>query len=102
MCQWMTDHQQGRGAKSDLDYLQDATYMSGLPYLMYVFARELPEQRELVGGGDQELDFIRELVHQAGDPAISLVANWEVLTWSMMSYAERLRPEAHFRMRPDN
>jgi hypothetical protein len=76
--------------------------MSGLPYLMYVFARELPEHRELVGGGDEELHYIRELVHQAGEPAISLVANWEVLTWSMMSYAERLRPEAFFRSRPDN
>lgn len=100
MSQWMKDHQQGRGAKNDLNYRQDATYMAGLPYLMYVFARELPEHGDLVAGGDAELRFIQELVRQAGDPSISLVANWEVLTWSMVSYAERLQPGALFRLPP--
>ena len=102
MCQWMTDHQQGRGATSDLDYLHSATYMSGVPYLMYVFARELPEHRDLVAGGDQELRYVRELVSKSGDSSISLVETWEVVVWSMMSYAERLRPGALYRSGPDN
>lgn len=104
MSQWMKDNQQGRGAKNDLNYLKGATYMAGLPYLMYAFAGQLPEHRDLDQAGDQELRYVHGLLFKSGNPPVSLVETWEVMTWAMMSYAERLCPGALFRargVRPD-
>jgi hypothetical protein len=99
MSQWMKDNQQGRGAKSDLNYLKGATYMAGLPYLMYAFAGQLPEHRDLEAAGDQEMRYVHGLLVKSGDPSISLVETWEVTSWAMISHAERLCPGALFRSR---
>jgi hypothetical protein len=49
----MKENQQGRGAASKWNYLKESTYMGGLPYLMYVFARELPENAGLDQAADR-------------------------------------------------
>jgi hypothetical protein len=91
---WMAENQRGRGAKSRWDYFNDATYMSGMPYLMYVFARHLPEHRDLSSAADQELRYIAGLLSNDVKLPIAHVTTWELTTWAMMSYAEKLNPGA--------
>jgi hypothetical protein len=97
MSQWMNDNQQGRGAKSTWDYCKESTYMAGLPYLMHVFARELPENAGLDQAADEELHYVHGLLFENGDPPLSLVETWELMSWAMMSYAEKLSPGSLFR-----
>lgn len=97
MLQWMKENQQGRGAASRWNYRKESTYMGGLPYLMYVFARQLPEHAGLDQAADQELRYIYGLLYRHGDPPVSLVETWELLSWAMMSYAEKLNPGSLFR-----
>jgi hypothetical protein len=97
MVQWMQENQQGRGAKSQLNYLKEATYMAGIPCLMYAFAEALPEHPNLSQAADQELDYVHGLLWKNGPPQLSLLETWELTTWAMMSYAEKLRPGALYR-----
>lgn len=94
---WMAENQQGRGAKTPRDYFGSDTYMAGMPYLMYAFARQLPERRDLTQAADQELNYITKLLFKDGDPAATRLTVWEPMSWTMMSYAERLRPGAILR-----
>jgi hypothetical protein len=71
--------------------------MAGLPFLMCIFARELPQYRELVSPADRELRYIGDLLLRDGEPNPSRLMVWEVMTWGMMSYAERLAPGAMHR-----
>lgn len=64
------------------------------PYLMYVFARKLPQHRGLTEPADRELRYIGDLLLADGKPNVSRLMVWEVMTWGMMSYAERLSPGA--------
>ena len=91
---WMAENQKGRGAASKWDYLGKATYMSGIPHIMYVFARKLPQHQDLHSAADRELQFVSRLLFEHGDPEVSRVTTWEFMTWAMMSYAERLSPGA--------
>ena len=70
---------------------------AGLPYLMYVFARGLDKHRSLVAPADGELRYIGNLLLSGGKPNVSRLLVWEVMTWGMMSYAERLSPGALYR-----
>jgi hypothetical protein len=94
---WMAENQKGRGARTSLDYFGNDTYMAGMPYLMYAFARQLPDRRDLARAADQELDYITKLLFKDGDPAATRLAVWEPMSWTMMSYAEKLRPGAILR-----
>ena len=94
---WMAENQKGRGATSQWNDFKGATYMAGMPYLMYVFARELPEHQGLVQAADQELQYVHDLLWKNGDPPLSLVEPWENMTWMMMSYAEKFSPGSLFR-----
>lgn len=93
---WMANNQKTRGADVP-DYLVRNVDMAGLPYLMYVFARKLPQHRGLTEAADGELRYIGDLLLRDGKPNVSRLMVWEVMTWGMMSYAERLSPGAMHR-----
>ncbi len=98
MFRWMAENQKGRGAKSKWNYLDGATYMSGNPYLMYAFARYLPQYGDQVAEADKELRYVTGLLYENGKkPRATKLQVWELMTWAMMSYAERLSPGALFR-----
>jgi hypothetical protein len=88
---WMAKNQKTRGAPIP-DYLEKNVDMAGLPYLMYAFARLLPRHRDLIPAADRELRYIGDLLLRHGKPNVSRLMVWEVMTWGMMSYAERLAP----------
>ncbi|MHC4741022.1 MAG: glycoside hydrolase family 76 protein [Planctomycetota bacterium] len=94
--EWMAANQKTRGADVP-DYLVKNVDMAGLPYLMYSFARQLPQYRGLTVPADRELDHIGNLLLGDGTPNVSRLMVWEVMTWGMMSYAERLSPGAMHR-----
>jgi hypothetical protein len=87
----MAKNQKTRGADVP-DYLVRDVDMAGLPYLMYAFARQLPQHRGLIGPADGELRYIGDLLLRDGTPNVSRLMVWEVMTWGMLSYAERLSP----------
>jgi SAM-dependent methyltransferase len=93
---WMAKNQKTRGANVP-DYVVRNVDMAGLPYLMYAFARQLPQHRGLTGPADCELRYIGDLLLRNGTPNVSCLMVWEVMTWGMMSYAERLSPGAMHR-----
>jgi len=93
---WMAQNQKTRGANVP-GYLVKNVDMAGLPYLMYAFARQLPQHRGLIGPADSELRYIGDLLLRDGTPNVSRLMVWEVMTWGMMSYAERLSPGAMHR-----
>ena len=68
--------------------------MAALPYLMYAFARHDKRFRDQIGPADRELRYIGDLLLSRGEPNVSRLMVWEVLTWGMLSYAERLCPGA--------
>ncbi len=90
---WMAQNQKSRGADVP-DYTERNVDMSALPYLMYGFARQVPRFRGIVAAADGELDYIGKLLLAQGDPNVSRLMIWEVMTWGMLSHAERLRPGA--------
>jgi hypothetical protein len=92
----MAENQKTRGADVP-DYVVRNVDMAGLPYLMYVFARQLPQHRGLTAAADRELNYIGRLLLRDGKPNVSRLMVWEVMTWGMMSYAERLSPGAMHR-----
>jgi len=71
--------------------------MAGLPYLMYGFAHQVPRRRTIAADADGELDYVGRLLLSRGDPNISRLMIWEVMTWGMLSHAERLAPGALLR-----
>jgi hypothetical protein len=87
---WMAKNQKTRGADVP-DYVVRNVDMAGLPYLMYAFARQLPKHQGLTDPADCELRYIGDLLLRDGLPNVSRLMVWEVMTWGMMSYAERLR-----------
>ena len=88
---WLAGHQKTRGAAVK-DYLEADVDMAGMPYLMYAFGRALPNRDNLAAPADAELRYIGDLLLARGEPNVSRLMTWEVLTWGLMSYAERLRP----------
>jgi len=90
---WMAKNQKTRGANVP-HYVVRNVDMAGLPYLMYGFARQLPQHRGLIGPADGELRYIGDLLLRNGTPNVSPLMVWEVMTWGMMSYAEKLSPGA--------
>lgn len=94
---WWAENQQGRGAQSNIDYLRDATYMGAMPCLMYALARQLPSQRDLAKEADRELRYLAGLLLKGGDPPVNSIYTWELMTWTMVSYAEKLSPGALWR-----
>ncbi|MBN1395885.1 MAG: hypothetical protein JW959_12755 [Pirellulales bacterium] len=96
---WLDANQKTRGAKTDWKYLQmGKTYMSAMPYVTYLTARELPQYRDQVAAADRELLYVTDLLFPVGGrPRLTNLHQWEFSTWAMMSYAERLHPGAVFR-----
>jgi hypothetical protein len=94
--EWMAKNQKTRGADVP-DYTERNVDMAGLPYLMYGFARLSPRWRDVTAAADGELDYIGKLLLAQGDPSVSRLMVWEVMTWGMLSHAERLAPGALLR-----
>lgn len=88
---WMREHQKSLQPAVP-DYTTQNVDMAGLPYLMLAFARQVPRYRNLVPAADEELRYIGHLLLDHGTPNVSRLLIWEVMTWGMMSYAERLSP----------
>lgn len=88
---WMAKNQKTRAADVP-DYLDRHAHRSGLPGLMYAFARHDPRFRYLEPLADKELRYIYELLYRPGSPNVSILYDWEVLTWGMLSYSEKLSP----------
>ena len=90
---WMAKNQKSRGANVP-DYLEKNVDMAGLPSLMYAFARQIPQRHGIVAAADGELKYIGDLLLARGEPNVSRLMTWEVMTWGMLSHAERLQPGA--------
>lgn len=97
---WMAAHQKTRGADVP-DYTVRNVDMAGLPCLVYAFARQVPVDAAHIAAADAELTYIGDLLLRDGRPNVSKLMVWEVMTWGMLSYAERLAPGAMARgLRP--
>ncbi len=90
---WMAKNQKTRGADVP-DYTERNVDMAGLPCVMHAFARQVPQFRHAFAPADAELRYVGDLLLAKGDPEISRLMVWEVMTWGMQSYAERLAPGA--------
>ena len=98
MLKWLEANQIGRGGKPAWAYNDDShTDMAGLPLLMYSFASQLPEHRGLTAEADRELRYIDSLILGKDELSLSQLNVWELLSWGMLSYAEKLSPGALFR-----
>lgn len=97
--EWMAANQKTRGAEVP-DYLEKNVDLAGLPYLMYGYAHVEARLQPLRAAADQELAYIGRLLLANGDPNVSRLMVWEVMTWGMLSYAERLQPGALLRAAP--
>ncbi len=92
--QWMADNQVGRGARTPWDYSKQwGSKMGGLPFHMCVYARYLPEGRQVAAAADEELAYLGRFQLQAKEP-LTLT---QLACFTLMSYAERLRPGAMYR-----
>ena len=95
--QWMNEHPITQGPTGDWDQFDIHTDMAGLPYLKYSLARQLPEYRELAAAADRDLAATGAWLLRNGDPPVSRLIPWEVMSWGMLSYAEKLSPGALYR-----
>ena len=59
---------------------------------MLVYARQMPEFRELRPAAEEELAHVSGLLFASGDPPLSQLA-----AFALMSYAEEVRPGAIYR-----
>ncbi len=112
---WLKINQRGQGAKiggalGNVDYLE-GTHMAGVPYVQLIFAQELPEYRDQAAIAAKEMAIFCGLIEAtwAKDPRPVAerskesirVVNWELTTFAMMSYAEKLYPGVLFRASHD-
>ena len=93
---WMNEHPI-KQAPGDWETFDIHTDMAGLPYLKFIFAREFPQYRQLSTTADQDLARISDWLFSRGDPPVSQLIPWEVMSWGMLSFAERLSPGVLFR-----
>jgi hypothetical protein len=91
--EWMARNQKGRGAGAAWEYesWQGAKF-GGLPFHMYVYARNVPGSGAVALAADQELGYISRLLAQQAPPVLSALRSF-----AMLSCAEKLRPGALYR-----
>ena len=91
--EWMRENQRGRGANSPWDYRKQwGCKLGGLPFHQYVYARHLPGGAAIAAAADQELRHLASQVFADGEPKLT-----QLVCFTMMSYAEKLRPGAIYR-----
>ena len=88
---WMNEHPI-KQAPGDWETFDIHTDMAGLPYLKFIFAREFSQYRQLSTTADEDLARISAWLFSRGDPPVSQLIPWEVMSWGMLSLAERLSP----------
>ncbi len=93
---WMKEHPvtQAPGGWEAFDLHTD---MAGLPYLKYIFARKFPRYRLLRMAADQDLARVADWLFSRGDPPASRLIPWEVISFGMLSFSERLSPGQLYR-----
>jgi hypothetical protein len=90
---WMVKNQGSRGVPATWNYQsQWGSKLGGLPFHMYVCARNVPGHEQLKQDADKELRWIGERVSKPGDPQLS-----QLSVFAMMSYAEQVQPGAIYR-----
>ena len=94
---WMARNQAGRGGKPAWGYesWQGAKF-GGLPFHMYVYARQVPGNRAVAEAADQELRYISHLLARQDPPVLSALR-----LFAMLSYAEKLCPGGVYRKSGD-
>jgi len=93
--QWVYKHVETPPA-ARAPFVEHRTDRAGLPYLVFAFARQMTLDPDWVAAAERELRRIDEWLFGKRDPNVSNLIVWEVLSWGMLSYAERLRPGALF------
>jgi hypothetical protein len=115
LTEWLKSNQRAQGAKpggalGNVDYL-DGTHMAGVPYAQWIFARQLPECHDQAAIAEKEMQIFHGLIEatrgkefrsaaERAEKTLPLV-NWELTTFAMMSYAEKLYPGVLFRASRD-
>ena len=90
---WMAKNQAGRGVKSKWDYqTQWGSKLGGLPFHMLIYACHLPDGEKVRTAADQEIRHLSTLLFKEPTPKFT-----QLTMFSMMSYAEKLRPGAIYR-----
>ena len=90
---WMARNQKSRQPAAKWDYhSQWGSKLGGLPFQMLVYARHVPEFRELRPAAEAELAHVSSVLFAGGDPKLSQLA-----AFALISYAEMVRPGALFR-----
>ena len=93
---WMQAHPV-KQAPGDWETFDLHTDMAGLPYLKCIFAREFSQYRQLRSAADEDLARTAAWLFSRGTPPVSQLIPWEVLSFGMLSFAERLSPALLFR-----
>jgi hypothetical protein len=93
---WMKEHPI-KQVPGDWEIFDIHSDIAGLPYLKLIFARELSQYRQLSITADEDLARIAGWLFSRGDPPVSRLIPWEVMSWGMLSFAERLSPGLLFR-----
>ncbi|MBN1394258.1 MAG: hypothetical protein JW959_04490 [Pirellulales bacterium] len=95
---WLAKNQKGRGAQSDWKYSDKGkVYMPGNPYFMFLLARDSAKYQDQKAAADQELNYVDDLLFREGKPRETDLEVWGMMTFGMMSYAEKLSPGGLFR-----
>jgi hypothetical protein len=91
--EWMRENQRSNNPNSPWDYTKQwGSKLGGLPFHQYVYARHLPDGAAIAAAADQELRYLASQVFAAGEPKLT-----QLVCFTMMSYAEKLRPGALYR-----
>lgn len=89
--QWMSAN---CGGQAGIDYIsQWGSKFGGLPFHMYVYAKQLPDAPHVAAAADRELRHIAGVLRQA-PPSNQ---RDQLALFAMMSYAEKLSPGAIYR-----
>ena len=92
---WMSENQTGRGGQHEWDYnSQWGSKLGGLPFHMYVYAKHVPGNQEVITAADQELRYISDLLLEK--PSLN-----QLTAFSLFSYAEKVSPGGIYRKSKD-
>jgi hypothetical protein len=88
---WMSENQTGRGGQHKWDYnSQWGSKLGGLPMQMYVYARHVPGNQDVVAAADREMNHLSGLLLEK--PSLN-----QLTAFSLFSYAEKISPGGIYR-----
>jgi hypothetical protein len=90
---WMAQNQCSRIAECRADYnSQWGSKLGGLPFQQFIYSRYLADGAATAAAADNELEYVSRLIFAAGEPQLT-----QLVCFAMMSYAEKLSPDAIYR-----